>query len=59
MDSCYELLDLAASNMVEDDDREEDAIEALARIVGEYGGRAIATFALAHVQGSQWRLVVE
>jgi hypothetical protein len=57
MDSYYELVDLASGNMVEDYDDEQDAIEALVRVAKEHGSEAIATFALAHVQGSNRRLV--
>ncbi len=57
MDSYYELVDLASGNMIEDYDREQDAIEALMRVVEEHGSQAISTFALAHVQGNQRRLV--
>lgn len=57
MDSYYELVDVASGNMIEDYDHERDAIEALVRVVEEHGSEAIATFALAHVQGSQRRLV--
>lgn len=55
--SFWELVDLASGNMIEDYDREQDAIEGLMHLVEEHGREAITTFALAHVQGSQRRLV--
>ncbi|MGH2614101.1 MAG: hypothetical protein ACRDJC_02580 [Thermomicrobiales bacterium] len=57
MDSYYEIFDLASGNMVEDYDRERDAIEALMRVVGEHGRQAIATFALTSVQDGQSTLI--
>ena len=59
MVSSYELVDLASGNMIEDYEREQDAIEALMRIVEHHGSHPIATFALAHVQGNQRRLVAK
>ena len=49
MDSYYELFDLASGNVIEDYERESDAIAALIRVVMDHGLRAIETFALTHV----------
>jgi hypothetical protein len=57
MHSSYELVDLRSGNMIEDYDHERDAIETLVRVAEVHGIEAIATFALAHMQGSKRRLV--
>jgi hypothetical protein len=57
MDAYYELIDLAPGNMVEDYDCEQDAIDALMRVLQEHGSRETGSFGLAHVQGSQRRLM--
>ena len=53
MDSYYELFDLASGNVIEDYERESDAIDALIQVVGDHGIQAIETFALTHVQSGR------
>jgi hypothetical protein len=52
-DSYYELFDLASGNVIEDYERECDAIDALIAVVSKHGPQAIETFALTHVEGGQ------
>lgn len=57
MDTYYELFDLESGNVIEDYAREQDAIEALVRVVAEHGMRAIETFALTYVEAGKPTLI--
>jgi hypothetical protein len=53
MDAYYELFDLDSGNVIEDYDRERDAIDALIQVVLEHGAQAIATFALTYMESGK------
>jgi hypothetical protein len=57
MVSYYELFDLASGNVIEDYDRESDAIAALVEVVRAHGIQAIETFALTVVKSGHPTLI--
>jgi hypothetical protein len=50
MDSYYELFDVSSGNVVADDERESDAVNALIELVMKHGTDAIKTVALSRME---------
>ena len=50
MDTYYELFDVSSGNVIEDYERERDAIDALIALVNKHGTGAIETFALTRME---------
>ena len=57
MNTYYQLVDLASGNVIEDYERESDAIDALIQVVVNHGPQAIETFALTRITAGQAVLI--